>query len=88
MSREKTAIATQKPINPDQLSLEFMMNALRLTQGVNKELYTQRTGLDPSNIALLISQLEADGLLNSQSANYCTTDRGMRYLDSVLQHFS
>jgi oxygen-independent coproporphyrinogen-3 oxidase len=88
MSREKTAIATQQPINQDQLSLEFMMNALRLTQGVKRELYAQRTGLDPSNIALLISQLEEDGLLNSQAANYCTTDRGMRYLDSVLQRFS
>jgi putative oxygen-independent coproporphyrinogen III oxidase len=88
MSREKTAIATQKPINPDQLSLEFMMNALRLTQGVNKELYAQRTGLNPSTIAELISQLEEDGLLSSQAANYCTTDRGMRYLDSVLQRFS
>jgi oxygen-independent coproporphyrinogen-3 oxidase len=65
-----------------------MMNALRLTQGVNKELYARRTGLDESVIAQIIMQLEEDGLIQPQAENYCTTDRGMRYLDSVLQRFS
>ena len=88
MSREKTALASQKSIAQDQLSLEFMMNALRLTQGVTKELYSQRTGLNSSAIAELIFQLEKDGLLESQTANYCTTEQGMRFLDTVLQRFS
>jgi len=88
MSREKTALASQKPIAQDQLSLEFMMNALRLTQGVNKELYNQRTGNNHSAIAELVNQLEEDGLLKNQTSNYCTTDRGMRFLDTVLQRFS
>ena len=88
MSRKKTALASQKPIGQGQLSLEFMMNALRLTQGVTKELYSQRTGLNPSAIAELIFQLEKDGLLESQTANYCTTEQGMRFLDTVLQRFS
>ena len=88
MSREKTALASQKSIAQDQLSLEFMMNALRLTQGVTKELYSQRTGLNPSAIAELIFQLEKDGLLENQTANYCTTEQGMRFLDTVLQRFS
>ena len=88
MSRKKTALASQKPIGQGQLSLEFMMNALRLTQGVTKELYSQRTGMNPSAIAELIFQLEKDGLLESQTANYCTTEQGMRFLDTVLQRFS
>ena len=88
MSREKTALASQKSIAQDQLSLEFMMNALRLTQGVTKELYSQRTGLNSSAIAELIFQLEKDGLLESQTTNYCTTEQGMRFLDTVLQRFS
>jgi oxygen-independent coproporphyrinogen-3 oxidase len=88
MSRKKTALASQKPIGQGQLSLEFMMNALRLTQGVTKELYSQRTGLNPSAMAELIFQLEKDGLLESQTANYCTTEQGMRFLDTVLQRFS
>ena len=88
MSREKTALASQKSIAQDQLSLEFMMNALRLTQGITKELYSQRTGLNSSAIAELIFQLEKDGLLENQTANYCTTEQGMRFLDTVLQRFS
>ena len=88
MSRKKTALASQKPIAQDQLSLEFMMNALRLTQGVNKELYAQRTGSNHSVIAEIVKQLEEEGLLKKQTENYCTTDRGMRFLDTVLQRFS
>ena len=88
MAREETAIATQKPINHDQLSLEFMMNALRLKDGVKKELFPQRTGLRASTIAKIITQLEKDELLQAQTANYCTTTMGMRFLDTVLQRFS
>ena len=88
MSREKTAIATQKPINQDQLSLEFMMNALRLTQGVNKELYARRTGLDESVIAQIIIQLEEDELNQPQAEKYGTIDTGIRFLDTLLQRFS
>jgi oxygen-independent coproporphyrinogen-3 oxidase len=88
MCREKTALASQKPISRDQLSLEFMMNALRLTQGVKKELYTQRTGLNKAVIAEIIMQLEQDGLIKAQTTNYCTTDTGIRFLDTILQRFS
>jgi putative oxygen-independent coproporphyrinogen III oxidase len=87
MRREKTAIASQKSIHRDQLSLEFMMNALRLTQGVNKALFSQRTGLDMSVIEPIISQLQQDGLLDPQSKNFRTTTLGMRFLDTILQRF-
>ncbi len=87
MRREKTAIASQKSIHRDQLSLEFMMNALRLTQGVNKALFSQRTGLDMSVIEPIISQLQQDGLLDPQPKNFRTTALGMRFLDTILQRF-
>lgn len=87
MRREETAIASQKPIHRDQLSLEFMMNALRLTQGVNKALFSQRTGLDMSVIEPIICQLQQDGLLDPQPKNFRTTALGMRFLDTILQRF-
>lgn len=87
MRREETAIASQKPIHRDQLSLEFMMNALRLTQGVNKALFSQRTGLDMSVIEPIICQLQQDGLLDPQTKNFRTTALGMRFLDTILQRF-
>lgn len=87
MRREETAIASQKPIHRDQLSLEFMMNALRLTQGVNKALFSQRTGLNMSVIEPIICQLQQDGLLDPQPKNFRTTALGMRFLDTILQRF-
>ena len=87
MRREETAIASQKPIHRDQLSLEFMMNALRLTQGVNKALFSQRTGLDMSVIEPIICQLQQDGLLDPRPKNFRTTALGMRFLDTILQRF-
>jgi coproporphyrinogen III oxidase-like Fe-S oxidoreductase len=65
-----------------------MMNGLRLTSGIEKQLFSSRTGLLTNDIQPQIARLEHDGLLKQQASNYCTTDVGARFLDSILQRFS
>lgn len=75
------------PIAMDELVLEFMMNALRLTDGVPSQLFSQATGLDLGAIAEPIAQLRQQGLLRQQADRLATTEAGNRYLNSVLQAF-
>ena len=80
--------ATDIDINPvieDALPLEFMMNALRLVDGVSQELFAQRTGIDWHRIDEVWSNLAERGLV---CADRCAaTTMGMRYLDTVLGEF-
>ena len=69
----------------DQLVLEFMMNALRLTDGVSKSVFTQRTGIEWEQIQPIWRELITLGLVREDRC--ATTNLGMRYLDSVLEKF-
>ena len=76
-----------RTITANELGFEFMMNALRLNDGVPISLFAQHTGL---NLSMLKSQLQlaqSKGLLE-QSANLIKpTLRGQRYLNDLLQIF-
>ncbi|HCY03910.1 MAG TPA: hypothetical protein DHU16_00540 [Gammaproteobacteria bacterium] len=79
------AAATEQPVDTDEIVLEFMMNALRLVDGVDWALFEQRTGHTKSDLAAKWSSLEEQKLV---TANRCgATAKGLRYLDSILQVF-
>lgn len=73
---------------PGGLPLEFMMNALRLNDGVPKIYFEQRTGLDLALIANQCDELVAKGLLMDDEKTLCTTALGQRFLNRVVGHFS
>lgn len=74
-----------KPVSAAELPLEFLMNALRLTQGLDITCFEQRTGMAWSTISATWANLVEKGLL--QDDRIATTPRGLRYLDSVLAEF-
>ena len=88
LSREGAAKASEKVIANNELPLEFMMNALRLTAGVDSYLFAKRTGLSPQTIKANIVQLQSQGLLQDNPSIYCASDLGYRFLNTVLQKFS
>ena len=72
-------------IERDALAVEFMMNALRLVDGVSRETFQTRTGLQWSTVSTIWAKLVDQGLVD---ANRCaTTPQGLRYLDSVVGAF-
>ena len=79
-------LAGCETIASDQLALEFMMNALRLTDGVPAENFQHRTGLSIDTIAAPLQTLQKQGLLKAGD-RLCTTPSGSQFLDSVLQAF-
>ena len=69
-----------------ELPLEFMMNALRLTNGVDTELFAERTGQPFETIEEIWQQLSQLDLVVENRIQ--TTPSGLRYLDSILARFT
>jgi len=78
--------ATQcENVDPTELTFEFMLNALRLSEGVGFDRFTERTGLHRDTLEPLWSELAEQGLVRREKI--VTTPLGYRYLDSVVQRF-
>lgn len=87
------AVSMGRPIHSEQevlrtdLGFEFMMNALRLTDGVSLGLFAQRTGLP---VAVIQGQLDIAmqrGLLGTEGQWVRPTLLGRRFLNDLLQLF-
>ena len=69
----------------DELPGEFMMNALRLVEGVEQELFEARTGLGFDIVADKIAEMVDWGLMRAQ--RLALTTRGFRQLNGVVARF-
>lgn len=74
-------------VDSEELSLEFMMNALRLNEGVPYAYFEQRTGLSQSSIQTVINSLQSQGLIERNPQQLVTTELGNRFLNTVLEKF-
>lgn len=84
---EDSAIAQTDAVAPRDLPFEFMMNALRLTEGFESRLFEERTGLPLTKVLPLLDAAERDGLLERDLARIAPTLRGRRFLNELLQRF-
>ncbi|WP_423063966.1 radical SAM family heme chaperone HemW [Candidiatus Paracoxiella cheracis] len=80
-------VANKKIITPQELPLEFMMNALRLQKPITIDLFIERTGLDLQTIKAPLTQAQDNGFLLLENNSLITTPMGKRYLNEVLQLF-
>lgn len=83
---EKVITETRK-LSRNDLPLEFMMNALRLKEGVDPGLFLQRTGMPLNKIEVLLSHAVERGLLDWQIDKLKPTKTGHRYLNDLLEMF-
>jgi len=74
-------------ITREEVGLEFMMNALRLKEGFDTEVFALHTGLPISNVESALKKLEQEGLVEWGLHTIKTTGRGWQYLDHVVQQF-
>jgi oxygen-independent coproporphyrinogen-3 oxidase len=79
------AVAGSRDLGPDELAVEFMMNALRLRAGVPETLFAERTGRDPALFAAQLGEARRRGLL--EPARLRATDLGWRFLDDLVALF-
>jgi oxygen-independent coproporphyrinogen-3 oxidase len=76
-----------KRLQRDDLRLEFMMNAMRLNNGVPQYIFRQRTGLLLTDIARELSKARNFGLLHGEEGILRSTVKGRTYLNDLLMIF-
>ena len=71
----------------DELGFEFMLNALRLNNGFEVNLFAERTGLTLNSIEPALNAAEAKGLLYRDHKIIKPTALGKRFLNDLQQTF-
>ena len=74
-------------VQAHDVPFEFMMNALRLTQGVPTELFRERTGLDLQCIALPLKTARDKGLMRDTQSRLAGSELGLRFLNDLVGLF-
>jgi putative oxygen-independent coproporphyrinogen III oxidase len=78
---------TESVVTPAALPFEFMLNALRLVEGVPARWYAERTGESLDAIAPVLASARADRLLRADPRRLQPTARGLRFLNDLLERF-
>ena len=87
LDRKESYASTSKDIDIKEMSLEFMMNALRLNQGFDIRTYEDRTGLSINQIEPVLSKLKEQKLIEISHERICPTKKGHMFLNSTLEAF-
>jgi len=77
----------ENTVAPRELPFEFMLNALRLVEGVPATLFEARTGLPRAAVGRTLAAAETQGLLEADPACIRPTRRGRLFLNELLQRF-
>lgn len=82
------AVDSEWQIGREDLAFEFMMNALRLVDGVEAGLFQQRTGLPLRAIQVQLLEAQQKELLQPpQGGMIAPTLQGQRFLNELLEMF-
>ena len=87
MERRDKNTGIRKSVTQDELITEFMMNALRLKNGVPWTYFESRTGISQSAISERVIDLQNQGLLEFCMEQLRTSDLGYRFVNSILEKF-
>ena len=80
--------AGRRVLEPDELPIEFMMNALRLHEGVAARLYSERTGQSLDDISKPLQLARHKGLLDARIDRLKPTPTGRLFLNDLLELFA
>ena len=85
--KENAACLENRSIEIDDLAFEFMLNGLRLINGVPTHQFTERTSLPLHRISKAIDEAIRKGLLDEDPMRLKATALGMRYLNDLQELF-
>ena len=88
--RDPVATLKVSAVAPEQRPFEFMLNALRLTDGFDRALFESRTGLDWAVLAGAVDRAVAAGMLvraDEAAGRFRPSPRGLRFLNDLLVDF-
>lgn len=87
MQQHPEAAINRRQVDARDLPFEFMLNVLRLNNGVPTSWFGERTGLPISRIQHMIKRAVDKGLLDTVSEYLRPTTLGRRFLNDLLSIF-
>jgi len=87
MESKGNALIEAREIPAADLPFEFMLNALRLTDGVDTSTFSERTGLPLGVISKGLDEACRKGLLDENPSKLKATNQGLRYLNNLQEIF-
>lgn len=84
---EHGAIELTRSLGRDDRIFEFMLNGLRLVDGVSMTQFCDHTGLNASTIGAVLAQAAEDGLLSNDPTRIQATEFGMAHLNELQMRF-
>lgn len=80
--------AGRKFVPAQEQMFEFLMNALRLKNGVPTSTFVERTQLGSHELQSALAPLQSQGLIASSDNCLRTTKLGFQFLNTVLEHLA
>ena len=87
MESQGNALIESRDVSAKDLPFEFMLNTLRLTDGVETKTFSERTGLPLHVISKGLEEASKKGLLDNNPTTLKATDLGLRYLNNLQEMF-
>ena len=87
MAGKGNALIESRDVSAKDLPFEFMLNTLRLTDGVETKTFSERTGLPLHVISKGLEEASKKGLLSENPTALKATDLGLRYLNNLQEMF-
>ena len=87
LNSEKPFLAGNSTLAAADLPFEFLMNALRLTDGVALTLFSERTGLPVTVLQSGLNEARQRGLLSTDPKLLVASAQGQLFLNDLLQIF-
>ena len=81
------AIGGEQRLTHADAIAEFMLNALRLTDGFPAALFAERTGLAPDAIETDLRHAEQQGFITRNATAIRPTEQGQRFLNNLIELF-
>src|SRR5690606_31115642 len=86
-ARDGSHIAEEREVSAQELPFEFMLNALRLREGVEAGSFEDRTGLNLAAILPMLNRAVDKGLLQADPSRIQATALGWRFLNDLQSMF-
>ena len=87
METKGNALIEDREIPAKDLPFEFMLNTLRLTDGVDTVTFSERTGLPLNVVSKGLGEASKRGLLDLNPSKLKATEQGLRYLNNLQELF-
>jgi oxygen-independent coproporphyrinogen-3 oxidase len=84
---EGAQVVERREVSRKDIAFEFMMNALRLTNGFEVAMFVERTGFPLAIAEKPLAAAEAKGLIERDHVRVKPTALGRRFLNELLQLF-